>query len=273
MRCAIPSLVAILAVSSTRDDDKLAEFGQHTFVWHGGAKMPYRLLEPAKIEAGQKYPLVLVLHGWGERGTDNQKQLKDFGPAFLKPDVRKKFACFVLIPQANGSWVQHPVFDKPIRLTNAPAANLAMANEIVKGILKKHPVDATRLYLTGFSNGACGVWELLEREPGVWAAAAPMAGAGDPSADRCREACPHLGFSRREGHDHTAGANDRDGRRPTGRRRASEAHEVSQRRSLRRQEGPPRSEPAAVDVRAAPGQPRSSVRQDRRAERQASDES
>ena len=33
----------------------------------------------------------------------------------------------------------------------------------------------------GYSNGACGVWELLEREPHVWAAAAPMAGAGDPS--------------------------------------------------------------------------------------------
>jgi predicted peptidase len=143
--------------------------------------MPYRLLKPEKIEPGHKYPLIMVLHGWGERGTDNKKQLKDFGWLFLNPQMRKKYPCFVLVPQTSGSWVQHPVFDKPIRLTNAPASSLVMANEILKGVLKKYPVDAARLYLTGYSNGACGVWELLEREPGVWAAAAPMAGAGDPA--------------------------------------------------------------------------------------------
>ena len=105
----------------------------------------------------------------------------DFGTAFLKPNVRKRFPCFVLMPQANGSWVQNPVFEQPIRLTNKPAASLAMAHEIVKSLIKKHPVDAARLYLMGYSNGSCGVWELLEREPRVWAAAAPMAGAGDPA--------------------------------------------------------------------------------------------
>ena len=143
--------------------------------------MPYRLLKPEKLEAGAKYPLVLILHGWGERGTDNKKQLKDFGPAFAKPGVRKRFPCFVLLPQANGSWVEHPVFDKPIRLTKNPTVNLLMAHEIVKTVINKQPVDADRLYLMGYSNGACGVWELLEREPHLWAAAAPMAGAGDPS--------------------------------------------------------------------------------------------
>ena len=125
--------------------------------------------------------MVQILHGWGERGTDNQKQLKDFGSFFLKPDVRKRFPCFVLMPQASGSWVQHPDFDKPILLTKTPAANLAMANDLLKAVVKKYPVDADRLYLTGYSNGACGVWELLEREPHAWAAAAPLAGAGDPS--------------------------------------------------------------------------------------------
>ena len=93
----------------------------------------------------------------------------------------KRFPCFVVLPQTNGSWVQHAVFDKPIRLTKTPAASLAMTNELLKAILNKYPVDADRLYLTGYSNGACGVWELLEREPQVCAAAAPLAGAGDPA--------------------------------------------------------------------------------------------
>ena len=181
MRAVFSWLVLMMVASSARADDKLAEFEEHKFAWHGGAKMPYRLLKPANIEAGKKYPLVLILHGWGERGSDNQKQLKNFGPLFLKPGVRKRYPCFVVLPQANGSWVQNPVFDKPIRLTKTPAASLAMAHEIVKVVMKKHPVDADRLYLMGYSNGSCGLWEMLEREPHAWAAAAPMAGAGDPA--------------------------------------------------------------------------------------------
>jgi predicted peptidase len=180
MRTAIPCLILLMAAAA-RGDDKASEFEEHTFAGHGGAKMPFRLLRPEKVEAGKKYPLVLVLHGWGERGTDNAKQLKEFGPAFLKPEARKKFPCFVLIPQANGSWVEDTKFEKPLRLGRAPTANLLMANETLKSVVKKYPVDADRLYLMGYSNGACGVWELLAREPHAWAAAAPMAGAGDPS--------------------------------------------------------------------------------------------
>jgi predicted peptidase len=181
MKAVVAWLILVTAASSLGADDKPDPFEAHTFSWHNGAKLPYRLLKPAEVEPGKKYPLVLVLHGWGERGTDNKKQLKDFGPAFLKADARKRFPCFVLLPQADGSWVQHAVFDKPIRLTKTPAASLAMTNDLLKSLLKKYPVDADRLYLTGYSNGACGVWELLEREPQVWAAAAPLAGAGDPA--------------------------------------------------------------------------------------------
>jgi predicted peptidase len=174
-------LVLLVIVSPAWADDMSAEFEQHTFAWHDGAKMPYRLLKPEKIEDGKKYPLVMVLHGWGERGTDNKKQLNDYGPAFLKPNVRKRFPCFVLLPQANGSWINEPVFDKPIRLTPKPTISLTLAHEILNSVVKKYPVDTDRLYLTGYSNGACAVWEMLEREPHRWAAAAPMAGAGDPS--------------------------------------------------------------------------------------------
>ena len=184
MRCGLPwrvwsrcSLFQRLARRILRGSLRWA----HTFSGRGGAKLPYRLLKPEKVEAGKKYPLVLVLHGWGERGTDNAKQLKDYGPAFLNAKVRERFPAFVLIPQANGSWVQNPTFDKPIRLTKTPTAPLELAFELTKSCEKKLPVNPDRIYVTGYSNGACGVWELLEREPRFWAAAAPMAGAGDPS--------------------------------------------------------------------------------------------
>src|SRR4051812_10084746 len=68
-----------------------------------GKSLPYRLLNPEGIEAGKKYPLVLILHGAGERGTDNAKQLVWFWDA-KKPSVltREEFVkekAFALIPQ------------------------------------------------------------------------------------------------------------------------------------------------------------------------------
>ena len=272
MRAVVPWLVLLMAVSSARGDDKSAEFEEHTFAWHGGAKMPYRLLKPEKVEAGKKYPLVLILHGWGERGTDNKKQLKDFGPAFLKPGVRKRFPCFVLLPQANGSWVEHPVFDKPIRLTKTPTANLVMAHEIVKAVVKKHPVDADRLYLMGYSNGACGVWELLEREPHALGGGRAHGRRGRPVACRRGQERRDLGLPRRKGPDDPARSDARAGGRPAGRPRPSDVHDLPRRRPLSRQEWPPRPEPLALDVRPAPGEARSAVRESRQADRQAADE-
>src|SRR5579871_6361157 len=155
------------------------DYEAHEFSGRDG-KMPYRLLKPQSVEKDKKYPLVLILHGWGERGTDNKSQLKSFGAAFTKPAVREKFPCFVLLPQANESWIQHPKFENPIPLSPKPTNNLRMAMAILDQVKKKEAVDSDRLYLMGYSNGGCGVWELVERNPKLWAAAAPMAGAGDP---------------------------------------------------------------------------------------------
>jgi predicted peptidase len=170
-----------MAPSPVRADEKPAEFEEHTFAWPGGEKMPYRLLRPEKVEAGKMYPVVLILHGWAERGFDNKRQLKDYGPAFLKPDVRKRFPCYVLVPQANGSWLENPFVDPSTGQLKTPTNKIEIALDLLKAIQKEYPVDGGRLYLMGYSNGAQGVWELLSREPDVWAAAAPMAGAGDPA--------------------------------------------------------------------------------------------
>ncbi|HEX3314406.1 MAG TPA: dienelactone hydrolase family protein [Gemmataceae bacterium] len=120
------------------------------------------------------------MHGFGEKGTDNQKQLKGVGAAFTKKAIREKFPAFLVVPQSPGSWIPHPVFDKPIAMPAKPATPLLLATELVSSLEKKHPIDSNRLYLMGYSNGACAVWELLERYPKTWAAAVPMAGAGEP---------------------------------------------------------------------------------------------
>ena len=81
-------------------------FEARTFTGPEGA-LPYRLLKPQDYDAKQKYPLVLFMHGAGERGTDNAAQLKHGAGAFAKPEARGKFPCFVVAPQCppNLKWV------------------------------------------------------------------------------------------------------------------------------------------------------------------------
>ena len=165
MKLIIVLLGLGLTAGVSAAEEKYSEFESHNFDGPGGVKLPYRLLKPEGAQPGKKYPLVLCLHGYGDRGTDNHAQLRYFAPEFLKAGVRKKLPCFVVAPQANGSWIQHAVFDKSIPLTAKPTAALTAAVEIVHSVVKSHPVDANRVYVMGYSNGACGVWEILEREP------------------------------------------------------------------------------------------------------------
>lgn len=73
-----------------------------TFKNAAGQTMPYRLLKPEKIEPGQAYPLMLFLHGVGERGTDNRKQLANGANELAKQEIRRKHPCFIVAPQCPG---------------------------------------------------------------------------------------------------------------------------------------------------------------------------
>jgi|GEM_PF-2231688 len=66
----------------------------------------YRLLKPVSQNESERYPLVIVLHGSGERGNDNIVTLTHIAPLFLTNSNRTKYPCFVLVPQcpANENW-------------------------------------------------------------------------------------------------------------------------------------------------------------------------
>lgn len=65
------------------------EYEKKVYVSSQGDSLKYRLLRPEAEKAGKKYPLVLFLHGAGERGDDNQKQLVHGGQMWLNPVNRK----------------------------------------------------------------------------------------------------------------------------------------------------------------------------------------
>ena len=114
---------------------------------------------------GKKYPLILFLHGAGERG-DDVNRVKIHGPPKLlgsKTDLPLK-DFIVVSPQcpANKWWQPHEV--------------IALLDEVSQ----KYSVDADRVYLTGLSMGGFGTWETASRYPERFAAIAPICGGGDP---------------------------------------------------------------------------------------------
>ena len=111
---------------------------------------------------GEPVPLLLFLHGSGERGDDLNK-VKAWGP----PAIAEKDAAFpfmLVSPQApeGESWTAHLL--------------KAMLDEL----LATYNVDHKRIYLTGMSMGGFGTWDLAMRHPEYFAAIAPVCGGGSP---------------------------------------------------------------------------------------------
>lgn len=160
-------------------------YAAHTHTGKNGATLPYRLLSPEKPEAGKRYPLVIFLHGAGERGTDNQKQLKHGAGLFAKPEVRAQFPCFVIAPQCpeGRKWCEVDWGDpKPHQTPAEPSIPMALLLEVIDEFRQRPSVDQARLYVTGLSMGGFGAWDLITRRPGQFAAAVPVCGGGDVAA-------------------------------------------------------------------------------------------
>ena len=151
-----------------------------------GKTLLYRLLRPADPKPGEKYPLVLFLHGAGERGADNRKQLIWFwnahNPSVLtRPEVAAAKA-FAVMPQCpdGKQWVNVP-WEKGSYQSPEVSESLQLALELVEALLKELPIDPDRVYVTGLSMGGYGAFDAIQRRPDLFAAAAPVCGAGDPS--------------------------------------------------------------------------------------------
>lgn len=165
----------------------------------GGFSMTFYLYLPRNDNPKTKYPLVLLLEGGGERAdpTKTEQQNRDallndpyaqvWGPGFAGPyseNVQARWPSFVVIPQLTSTerFVDVPANVGSYTMAAQPNDSLRMTKEIVDTLqLVYKNIDANRLYLTGLSMGGYGAWEAAERWPHYFAAAAPIAGAGDPS--------------------------------------------------------------------------------------------
>ena len=142
----------------------------------------YRLLEPDFVEPGVEYPLVVFLHGAGERGTDNAKQLQYLPTALASREKRDRFPCYVIAPQCDPEkrWAEiDRSSKKSVPLAAEPSTMMRVAIGAIQRTLARHPIDRRRVYLTGLSMGGYGSWDLAARHSQLFAAAVPICGGGD----------------------------------------------------------------------------------------------
>lgn len=151
-----------------------------------GDTLLYRYLVPEKIEKGEKYPLVIFLHGSGERGNDNQAQLFHGSGQFLNPVNREKYPAYVLFPQCPagvpgaympGLQTLVPA-DMPVDQQIAPIMVTLM--ELIDSYIAMPNVDSKRVYIMGISMGGIATFDIVSRFPEKFAAAIPICGSVNP---------------------------------------------------------------------------------------------
>ncbi|MCC6414208.1 MAG: prolyl oligopeptidase family serine peptidase [Saprospiraceae bacterium] len=148
-----------------------------------GKKLPYQMLKPESPKKGVKYPLVLFLHGAGERGDNNHAQTKNGVYAFCETVNLEKYPCYLIAPQCpiGQQWgglqrgLESVTFDP-----STPSEPGRLALELLDKVLQENPdIDRNRIYITGLSMGGFGTIDLLMRRPELFAAAMPLCGGGD----------------------------------------------------------------------------------------------
>ena len=163
-------------------------YQSRTFKLNASKSLPYRLFIPKDYDAAKAYPVILTLHGAGERGNDNRSQLNHlFTNMWADDSIQKEHPCFVIAPQcpANEWWVVSPTFGD-YKYEQAPVTdNLKAALGILDAVEKEFHIDPDRQYLMGMSMGGAGTWYALVYAADRFAAAVPVCGRAN-STDRDR---------------------------------------------------------------------------------------
>lgn len=156
-------------------------FTADTFRAENDVTLRYRLLPPLDPEPGIRYPLVVIFHGAGEIGTDNEKHLDRFPKAWARPAIRARYPTYVLAPQMpERSAVYNGPADTPGRRSEA-APPLHAALDLIDHLRGVLSIDTARIYALGFSMGASTTWNAIGLRPDLFAAAIPIAGVPNPA--------------------------------------------------------------------------------------------
>ena len=162
------AILALLMITACFAACSAPKLGQHAYsstvtVGKESVEVNYLLYLPDTYgkDRSFKWPLIVFLHGYGERGNDLELLKKHPLPQTLEKQT--DFPFIVVSPQ-----LPDDLFPWDSRIESL--------NVLLVGIQKKYSVDPKRLYLTGLSMGGAGTWEFALRHPNRFAAIVPIAG-------------------------------------------------------------------------------------------------
>ncbi len=176
-------VISLVIIYSSAIGQALPQFQKNRF-----RQLPYQILQPDKIDTSKKYPVILFLHGAGERGDDNEKQLVHGSQLFL--DSLSKYPAIVLFPQCpiNSYWsnvniVKNKCGSRDFDFKNGgnPTEPLRIVMSLMDSIQNLASVDKDRIYVAGLSMGGMGTLELINRKPKMFAAAISICGGANPN--------------------------------------------------------------------------------------------
>jgi len=146
-----------------------------------GELLKYRIYVPDGISEMKKCPLMVFLHGSGERGDDNKSQLKHSAMDIVAWSKSNKEPVILIVPQCplNMQWVNVNWSAETHNMPDSPAIPLRLVFELCDQVRTKYPVDSSRIYIAGLSMGGYGTWDAIQRKPNYFAAAIPVCGGGD----------------------------------------------------------------------------------------------
>ncbi len=157
-------------------------FEDRYYVAADGTEIPYRLYVPYDYDRSKEYPVLLFMHGAGERGTNNLGNLSHMLQEMFSHENTPLWDSIIIVPQCpnDEQWVDTPWADGGYRVDEVPESNEIKA---VLGILDRvaetFPTDKNRYYVMGLSMGGFGAWDLIMRHSDLFAAAVPICGGGD----------------------------------------------------------------------------------------------
>lgn len=188
MRLVYTIISLLIVISSSAQDT--SPYKKAVFVKDNDS-LNYRIMYPTNYDVNKKYPVILLLHGAGERGNDNELQLKWGSSLFADSANRAKYPAFVIFPQCpqNDFWAKIRI-DTTVKDSlgsfrfdsEGPASKaMGMVENLIDSFSKTPQVNKHKIYVGGLSMGGMGTFEILWRKPGFFAAAFPICGGGDPS--------------------------------------------------------------------------------------------
>lgn len=178
------AIALLLVCLNGFSQEDLSKFKADSII-EGNDTLRYRILYPDNFDAKKQYPLFFFLHGAGERGNDNTKQLKFVVP-FME-SIESQHPSVIIIPQCSDSsfWAKMKIapgnyFGAKREIIFYPESAPTIAMKLLISLTKKWQsekfIDKNMVYIGGLSMGGMGTYELLIRKPIPFAAAFVICG-------------------------------------------------------------------------------------------------